>query len=74
MALREDVATELYHFYAFMRALREQFEDQLTVRRAKTHIRTIKQEKRMVAEYIQEFGRLASQLGECPECLLMAHF
>ncbi|KAK9395050.1 Retrotransposon-derived protein PEG10 [Crotalus adamanteus] len=71
--LHDSNAPELSNFNRFMSSLRRRFEDPLADRKARERITTMKQGKRPVAEYTQEFRAIASKLN-WPEDILLGHF
>ncbi|KAK9391861.1 Retrotransposon-derived protein PEG10 [Crotalus adamanteus] len=71
--LHDSNAPELSNFNRFMSSLRRRFEDPLADRKAHERIKTMRQGKRPVAEYTQEFRAIASKLN-WPEDILLSHF
>ncbi|XP_039209809.1 protein cordon-bleu-like [Crotalus tigris] len=55
VSLYDEVASEFHDVDAFMQELRNQFEDPTKARKADVRIWTIKQEKRVIADYIRDF-------------------
>ncbi|XP_060541565.1 zinc finger protein 213-like [Pantherophis guttatus] len=66
-------APELWNFDHFMTALRRRFEDPLADRKARDRIKVVRQGRRPVAEYTEEFWDLACRV-HWPEDILVSCF
>ncbi|KAK9407417.1 Retrotransposon-derived protein PEG10 [Crotalus adamanteus] len=71
VSLFDEVAPELHDVDPFMQELQNPFEDPTETRKADAKIRTIRQGKRTVAEYIREFCSLVAQVRWWPKHMLV---
>lgn len=74
VTLYEEQAEELRDFEAFMAALRQRFKDPLADRKDMIKLQTIKQGRRKVFAYVQEFRSLHDRLRRKEEEMLIEYF
>lgn len=67
-------ALELRNFNHLMMMIRRRFEDLLADRKARDHIKTMNQGRRVRAEYTEEFHDLVCNLNDRPEDILISCF
>lgn len=74
VSLHDTEAPELANLDAFMQTLQEQFKDPMAARHTETHIWNLKQGKRSLTEYIEDFRSLVSHLRDWPKRMLVCQF
>ncbi|KAL8220374.1 UNVERIFIED_CONTAM: hypothetical protein K2H54_044509 [Gekko kuhli] len=65
---------EVLEVETFMWALKAQYEDPLKSEKAQNHLRTLKQGKRIVHEYIEELQRYATKVHGWPDGILAEQY
>lgn len=73
LSLHDENAPELENLDPYMQGLRERLKSPQQPG-TEACIDALKQGKRLVMEYIQDFHYLVSHLGDWPDCLMVYHF